>query len=182
MVWNALAMQYRLGFQASSDHISTHISYAIALAEEPTRPAILDAFRRRHCYAATDNIIMDVRSDEHLMGDEFTASGPVKLKVIVHGTGPVAQVDIIKDFKVRLFDRAQERAGRLRVDRRRTGPPDRPELVLRAGDPDRRRARLGQPDLGPHSVNFECPIPESVIYDSDRVQYKLGLRLPALDF
>ena len=37
MVWNALAMQYRLGFQASSDHISTHISYAIALAEDPTR-------------------------------------------------------------------------------------------------------------------------------------------------
>ena len=28
MIWNALAMQYRLGFQASSDHISTHISYA----------------------------------------------------------------------------------------------------------------------------------------------------------
>ena len=87
MVWNALAMQYRLGFQASSDHISTHISYAIALAEEPTRPAILDAFRRRHCYAATDNIIMDVRSGEHLMGDEFNADGPVKLKVFVRGTG-----------------------------------------------------------------------------------------------
>ena len=34
MVWNALALQYRLGFQASSDHISTHISYAIAIAED----------------------------------------------------------------------------------------------------------------------------------------------------
>ena len=75
MVWNALAMQYRLGFQASSDHVSTHISYAIALAEDTTRPAILDAFRRRHCYAATDNIIMDIRSGEHLMGDEFDAAG-----------------------------------------------------------------------------------------------------------
>ena len=35
MVWNALSMQYRLGFQASSDHVSTHISYAVALAEGP---------------------------------------------------------------------------------------------------------------------------------------------------
>ena len=99
MVWNALAMQYRLGFQASSDHVSTHISYAVALAEDTTRPKILDAFRRRHCYAATDNIIMDVRSGEHLMGDEFDAEGPVKLKVLVRGTAPVARVDIIKDFR-----------------------------------------------------------------------------------
>ena len=44
MVWNALALQYRLGFQASSDHISTHISYAIALAEDTAAQAILDAF------------------------------------------------------------------------------------------------------------------------------------------
>jgi hypothetical protein len=99
MVWNALARQYRLGFQASSDHISTHISYAVALAEDSSRAAILDAFRRRHCYAATDNIIMDVRSGEHLMGDEFDAEGPVKLLVSIFGTSPVARVDIIKDFK-----------------------------------------------------------------------------------
>jgi hypothetical protein len=98
-VWNALAMQYRLGFQASSDHISTHISYAVALAEDATRPAILDAFRRRHCYAATDNIILDVRSGEHLMGDEFDTDGPVRLKVSIHGTSAVARIDIIKDFK-----------------------------------------------------------------------------------
>ena len=98
MVWNALAMQYKLGFQASSDHVSTHISYAVALAEDTTRPAILDAFRRRHCYAATDNIIMDVRSGQHLMGDEFDADAPVKLKVLIRGTSPIARVDIIKDF------------------------------------------------------------------------------------
>ena len=38
-------LQYKLGFQASSDHISTHISYAIAIAEDHTRAAILDAFK-----------------------------------------------------------------------------------------------------------------------------------------
>ncbi|MDR3635277.1 MAG: hypothetical protein P4L84_15845 [Isosphaeraceae bacterium] len=98
LIWNALALQYRLGFQASSDHISTHISYAVALAEDQTRDAILDAFRRRHCYAATDNILLDVRSGDHLMGDEFDADGPVRLRIQAHGTRPIAKVDIIKDF------------------------------------------------------------------------------------
>jgi hypothetical protein len=98
MVWNALALQYRLGFQSSSDHISTHISFAVALAEAPTRAAIFDAFQRRHCYAATDNIVLDVRSGDHLMGDEFTAEGPVTLRVVAHGTAPIQRIDIIKDF------------------------------------------------------------------------------------
>lgn len=100
MVWNALAMQYRLGFQASSDHISTHISYAIALAEDNTRACVLDAFRRRHCYGATDNIVLDVRCGDAIMGDELQApaDGPVKLKVFVQGTRPIARVDVIKDF------------------------------------------------------------------------------------
>jgi hypothetical protein len=100
MVWNALAMQYRLGFHASSDHISTHISYAIAIAEDASRESLVDAFRRRHCYGATDNIVMDVRSGNHLMGDEFTVplGTPVTLNVAIHGTRPVARVDVIKDF------------------------------------------------------------------------------------
>jgi hypothetical protein len=99
MVWNALAMQYKIGFQSSSDHVSTHISYAIALAEAPTREAIFEAFQKRHCYAATDNILLDVRSGDHIMGDEFTQEGPVSLKVHVRGTGPIARVDLIKDFR-----------------------------------------------------------------------------------
>ncbi len=98
MIWNALALQYRLGFQASSDHISTHISYAVALAEDRSRSAIIDAFKKRHCYAATDNILLDVRIGDHLMGDEFDADGPVRLKVLAHGTTPITRVDVIKDF------------------------------------------------------------------------------------
>jgi hypothetical protein len=98
MVWNALGLQYRLGFQSSSDHISTHISYAVALAEEHSRAGILDAFKRRHCYAATDNILLDVRSGEHVMGDDFEASGPVELRVLARGTRPIARLEIIKDF------------------------------------------------------------------------------------
>ncbi len=102
MVWNALAMGHRLGFQSSSDHWSTHISYAVVLAEEPSRGAILDAFRKRHCYGATDNIVLDVRLGEHVMGDElvYRAGGRTQptFRVRVHGTGPLERVDIIKDF------------------------------------------------------------------------------------
>ena len=49
----ALMKGYRLGFQSSSDHISTHISYCNVWVEEPTREAILEAHEapprlRRH--------------------------------------------------------------------------------------------------------------------------------------
>ncbi len=101
MVWNALALGYRLGFQSSSDHWSTHISYAMVLAEKRSREAILDAFRKRHCYAATDDILLDVRMGDHLMGDVFTHDGnsPLRLSVRVHGTAPIERIDVIKNFR-----------------------------------------------------------------------------------
>jgi len=96
-IWNALKKGYRLGFQSSSDHVSTHLSYAIVLAEEVSRQGIIDAFKKRHCYAATDNIILVVRSGEHLMGDTFTTSAKPKLEIQIHGTAPVAKVHVIRD-------------------------------------------------------------------------------------
>jgi hypothetical protein len=97
---NAFRKGYRLGFQASSDHWSTHISYCIALAERHDREAILDACRKRHCYGATDDIIVDVRSGDHLMGDEFRTSQAPKLEITVIGTKPIKQIDILKDSQV----------------------------------------------------------------------------------
>ena len=60
----ALLKGYRLAFQSSSDHISTHLSYCNVLIpadREPTREAVLDAVRKRRVYGSTDNIIADVR-------------------------------------------------------------------------------------------------------------------------
>ncbi len=91
---------YRLGFQCSSDHWSTHISYCVVLAERHDREAILDALKKRHCYGATDNILLDVRSGGHLMGDEFRTASPPALDVAVAGTGPLARVDVLKDSRV----------------------------------------------------------------------------------
>jgi hypothetical protein len=99
-VVNALKKGYRLGFQSSSDHWSTHISFCIVLAERQDREAILDAVKKRHCYGATDNIIVDLRSGDHLMGDEFKSSAPPALRFKVVGTKPLAQIHILKDSQV----------------------------------------------------------------------------------
>jgi len=42
--WNALEKGYKLGFQSSSDHISTHLSYAVVLTDDVSRPGLIAAF------------------------------------------------------------------------------------------------------------------------------------------
>jgi len=93
----ALQKGYRLGFQSSSDHGSTHISYCNVWVEEPTREAILESMKKRHLYGATDNIIADVRCGEHFMGDEFTTSERPRLSIHLIGTQPFDKVHIVKD-------------------------------------------------------------------------------------
>jgi hypothetical protein len=97
LVSAALDKGYRLGFVASSDHHSTHISFANVIAASPSRDAILDAIRQRHVYASTDNIVADVRSGDHLMGDEFTSAAPPALSVKLIGTAPFSKVVIVRD-------------------------------------------------------------------------------------
>ncbi len=96
----AFAKGYKLGFQASSDHWSTHISYCIVLAEKHDRDGLLAAVKKRHVYGATDDIIVDLRSGDHLMGDEFKTNAPPKLEMTVIGTKALARIDILKDSEV----------------------------------------------------------------------------------
>jgi len=51
---------------------------------------------RRHCYAANDNIILDVRCGEHMMGDIFALKGKPTLELRVIGTLPIARLSIIR--------------------------------------------------------------------------------------
>jgi hypothetical protein len=98
---NAMKVKgYRLGFQASSDHWSTHISYCIVLAEKHDRESILEAIKKRNVYGATDDIIVDFRSGSHIMGDEFKTTQPPKLEWTVIGTNEIAQIDILKDHEI----------------------------------------------------------------------------------
>jgi hypothetical protein len=98
-VWNALEKGYRLGFECSSDHVSTHMSYAVLLTDDVSRHGIIDAFARRHCYGATDNIVLVVRSGNHLMGDEFETTNRPVLEIEIRGTAPVKKVHVIRDNK-----------------------------------------------------------------------------------
>src|SRR5262249_45297685 len=97
---HALEKGYRLGFQSSSDHWSTHISYFMVLAERPDRQGILDAVRKRHTYGATSNIILDVRSGNYLQGDELATRMPPALWMSVTGTADLAKLVILRDSKV----------------------------------------------------------------------------------
>ena len=103
--WNALSKGYKLGVQASSDHISTHCSYAMIYTPAATRSDIVDSMRRRHAYAATDNIILDFEAVEpngasHLMGDIFTAGRGLKLRARIHGTDVITRIDLIRNNAV----------------------------------------------------------------------------------
>jgi len=98
-IWNALDKGYKLGFQASSDHMSTHMSYGIVLTADLSRQGIIDAFKRRHSYAATDNIILEFHSGQHMMGDIFEAAQPPTFDIKIVGTAPVTRVSIVRDSK-----------------------------------------------------------------------------------
>ena len=100
-VWNAWAKGYKLGVQASSDHVSTHLSYACVIAENSSRESLLDAMRKRHTYAATSNILLDYRmtagGETYIQGDELSAQALPELSAKIVGTAPLKKVVIVRD-------------------------------------------------------------------------------------
>jgi len=100
LVWNAWAKGAKLGVQSSSDHVSTHISYADFWVDRVDRKAILAAMKARRSFAATDNIFIDTRMGEHFTGESFRAGAVPPLEVYASGTGPIAQVQVIKSGRI----------------------------------------------------------------------------------
>ena len=97
MLWNAWGKGYKIGVIASSDHFSTHISYAMVYTPDTSREAIHDSIRKRRTYGATDNIVLDFRMGEAFMGEETSASEPQRILVRARGTAEIASVDLIRD-------------------------------------------------------------------------------------
>src|SRR5205807_2341753 len=93
----ALLKGYKFSFESSSDHTSTHISYAIVYSESRSRKDLLKAMRARHTYASTDNIIADWRCGEQMQGDEFTTDQTPAFRLKLLGTAPFSKVTIVKD-------------------------------------------------------------------------------------
>ena len=100
-VWNAWAKGYKLGVQASSDHVSTHLSYTAVIAENSSREALIDAMRKRHTYAATRNILLDYRMNvagkTYLQGDELSAAAMPEIRAHIQASGPLKTVVIVRD-------------------------------------------------------------------------------------
>lgn len=97
MVWNAFEQGAKFGFIASSDHHSTHISWAAVYADEFTRESIFNGLKARRTYAATDKIGLEFRIGENILGEEISIKEIPKLKVHVIGTDIIKRVEIIKN-------------------------------------------------------------------------------------
>jgi hypothetical protein len=95
-----LGKGYQLGFESSSDHISTHISFTNIWATAPTRTAILEAMQKRRLYGSTDYILADFRSGTHFMGEAFTSTSAPQFKVRLWGTAPFQNVVVVKDNNI----------------------------------------------------------------------------------
>ncbi len=99
LVQNALGVGYRMGFIASSDHFSTHISYANLIVPDgvTTREDLLDAFRNRRTYASTDNLAVDFHTAGVHQGSVIRSSEAPVFDVRVRGTGPILKVEVVKN-------------------------------------------------------------------------------------
>ncbi len=99
LVQNALGVGYRMGFIASSDHYSTHISYANLIVPDrvTSREDLLDAFRKRRTYASTDNIVVDFHASDSHQGSVIASSESPVFAVKVKGTEPILTVELVKN-------------------------------------------------------------------------------------
>jgi hypothetical protein len=108
-VQNAWAKGFKLGVQSSSDHVSTHISYAALYVDRLDREALLQAIRARRTFAATDNVIVDFRMGDHFMGESFAARGAAPIRAFIRGTGALASVGLVKNNRA-IYTKAGEGA------------------------------------------------------------------------
>ena len=137
-----------LGFESSSDHISTHASYAVVLVEKPGREAIVEAFRARRCFAATDNIGLIVKCADHLMGEEFPLAGQPTLEIRAVGTAPITRLDIVRNNRYVYSTAPNRETARHEMDRRRSAARAG-QLLLRPHPAGRRQPGLEFADVDP---------------------------------
>ncbi len=100
--WDALAMGRKVGFIASTDHMSSHMAYAAAYVEELSREGVFRALQQRHTYAASENIVLDFRLEnaggyDRLMGEEVQLDGPRRFRIYVAGTALVERVEVVRN-------------------------------------------------------------------------------------
>ncbi len=109
-VCDALAAGHRFGFIGSTDSHGLLWHHGIAkkrnpfdqgvaavVGADPTRASILDALRRRSCYATTGaRIAVTVELDGAPMGSDVPADTRGDLRISVVGTAPLARVAVVR--------------------------------------------------------------------------------------
>ena len=150
IVWKAWAKGYKLGVQASSDHVSTHTSYSCVLAENGSREALLDAMRKRHTYAATSNILLDYRlvldGRTYVQGDAAAGSSMPELTAKITGTAPLKRVVVVRDNEYVYTNDPKSESFDLRY--RENNLESGRALLLCTGGAAGRECRLVVADLG----------------------------------
>ena len=96
-IWKAWEKGKRIGTIASSDHGSTHVSFAFVYSDSPSRAGLIEAIRKRRTYGATDNILLDFRAGDHFMGEDFSASAIPDFSIHARGTSAISAISIIRD-------------------------------------------------------------------------------------
>jgi hypothetical protein len=90
----------RWGLIGAGDHGGRQL--AAVFAESLDRGALFDSLRSRRVYATSgEKMLMDIRIDGRLMGEEFKHEGGdrvIRLRVV--GTAPLVQVDLIRNGRV----------------------------------------------------------------------------------
>ena len=97
---DALDKGLKYGFIASSDHFSTHNSYACVWVPVVTRLALVDALKARRCYAATDDIIVTATLNGRPLGEAFKVGKRPRLTAEVTAPNTIRRIDIIRDGMV----------------------------------------------------------------------------------
>ncbi len=105
---DAMRRRMKVGFIAASDDhssrpgltypsggMTTRGGYTGVYAKELTREALWEAIWARRVYGTTgERIIVHVESDGHLMGEEYTGFKAPEIKVKIHGTASLHEVEV----------------------------------------------------------------------------------------
>jgi len=92
---------YRLGFIASSDHVSTSASFACVWAPKAKLVSIFRSMQARRTFGATDKIRLIFRSGEHWMGEQFSvaAGSQPEFQIEIDATAAIETLGICVDGK-----------------------------------------------------------------------------------
>jgi len=98
--WNALEKGYHVGVIASSDH-GYGVSYACVYAPDNTRESIWQAMWDRRTYGSTTyGLVLELRSGNRWMGEEWAQKDAPPLEIFVRGAAPIRSVEIIGRSRV----------------------------------------------------------------------------------